>query len=65
MEREIKVKMIEVFNNNFIEDIIISNNFFLNVWNCMFMMVNEFYCLSCFKFLKIFYLIKYKMIFFN
>lgn len=50
MEREIKVKMIEVFNKNFIEDIIISNNFFLNVWNCMFMMVNEFYCLSCLKF---------------
>lgn len=49
MERKIKVKMIEVFYNNFIDDMIISNNFLLNVWNCMFMMVNEFYCLSCFE----------------
>lgn len=61
MEREIKAKMIEVFNNNFIEDTITSNNSLSNAWNCMFMTVNESYCLSRFKFLKISYLTKYKM----
>ncbi|XP_052675588.1 tetraspanin-1-like [Crassostrea angulata] len=37
MEREIKAKMIEVFNKNFIEDTITSNNSLSNTWNCMFM----------------------------
>lgn len=37
MEREIKGKMIEVFNNNFIDDTITSNNSLSNAWNCMFM----------------------------
>lgn len=46
MEREIKGKMIEVFNNNFIDDTITSNNSLSNAWNCMFMTVNETYCLS-------------------
>lgn len=46
MERKIKAKMIEVFNNNFIDDTITSNNSLSNAWNCMFMTVNESYCLS-------------------
>lgn len=47
MEREIKAKMIEVLNNNFIDDTITSSNSLSNAWNCMFMTVNETYCLSC------------------
>lgn len=52
MEREIKGKMIEVFNNNFIDDTITSNNSLSNAWNCMFMTVNDTYCLSRSDFFK-------------